>query len=96
MMYFTRMEMGQNANTGLAQIVAEELNIEIDDIEGVLPNTSDVPPIALTAGSMSCSFLARRQWPATLRENLRAARQKFDVAPGCAGRYGRFQTGSKS
>ena len=29
MMYVPRMEMGQNANTGLAQIVAEELNVSI-------------------------------------------------------------------
>ena len=31
LMYFPRMDMGQNANTGLAQIVAEELNISIND-----------------------------------------------------------------
>ena len=29
LMYFTRVEMGQNANTGLAQIVAEELNLSL-------------------------------------------------------------------
>ncbi|MCH1487056.1 MAG: molybdopterin-dependent oxidoreductase, partial [Alphaproteobacteria bacterium] len=40
MMYFSRMEMGQNSNTGLAQIVAEELNINVEDIEGVTPSTS--------------------------------------------------------
>ena len=28
-MYFPRMDMGQNANTGLAQIVAEELNLAV-------------------------------------------------------------------
>ena len=42
-MFFSRQDMGQNANTGLAQIVAEELNIDVDDIEGVLPNTGEVP-----------------------------------------------------
>ena len=99
MMYFTRMEMGQNANTGLAQIVAEELNIEIDDIEGVLPNTSDVPPIALTAGSMSMTAFSRPTAvaAATLRENLRVrAAQKFGVAPETVlDDTGGFQTGSK-
>ena len=45
MMYVPRMEMGQNANTGLAQIVAEELNVSIEDIEAIQPSTSDVPPL---------------------------------------------------
>ena len=57
-MYFPRMEMGQNANTGLAQIAAEELNLEVKDIVGVTPSTSDVAPIALTAGSMSLTVFS--------------------------------------
>lgn len=36
-----RMEMGQNANTGLAQIVAEELNIRVQDINLHYPTTSE-------------------------------------------------------
>lgn len=74
MMYFSRMEMGQNANTGLAQIVAEELNINVEDIEGTTPSTSDVPPIAVTAGSMSLTAFSHTTAvaAAVLRENLRA------------------------
>ena len=65
--------MGQNANTGLAQIVAEELNIDVDDIEGVLPNTGEVPPLAVTAASMSLTAFSRPTAiaAATLRESMR-------------------------
>lgn len=73
-MFFSRQDMGQNANTGLAQIVAEELNIEMKDIEGILPTTSDVPPLAVTAGSMSLTAFSRPTAiaAATLRESLRS------------------------
>ena len=80
-MYFPRQDMGQNANTGLAQIVAEELNIGVDDIEGILPNTSDVPPLAVTAASMSLTAFSRPTAlaAATLRESLRArAAERLD------------------
>lgn len=81
MMYVPRMEMGQNANTGLAQIVAEELNVNIEDIEAIQPSTSDVPPLAVTAGSMSLTAFSKpiAVAAATLRESLRAkAAQKLD------------------
>ncbi|HCC43483.1 MAG TPA: isoquinoline 1-oxidoreductase, partial [Gammaproteobacteria bacterium] len=58
-MYLPRMEMGQNANTGLTQIVAEELNVDTKDIVAVQPSTSDVPTLALTAGSMSLTAFSR-------------------------------------
>ena len=72
-MFFSRQDMGQNANTGLAQIVAEELNIDVDDIEGVLPNTGEVPPLAVTAASMSLTAFSRPTAiaAATLRESMR-------------------------
>ena len=72
-MFFPRIDMGQNANTGLAQIVAEELNLSIEDIQGIQPNTSQVPPLALTAGSMSLTAFSRPMAiaAATLREQLR-------------------------
>lgn len=72
-MFFPRIDMGQNANTGLAQIVAEELNIDVEDIQGVQPSTSDVPPLAVTAGSMSLTAFSRplAVAAATLREALR-------------------------
>lgn len=81
-MFFARMDMGQNANTGLAQIVAEELNIEVSEINGVPPNTSDVPPFSVTAGSMSLSAFSRPTAiaAATLRESMRArAAAKLDI-----------------
>jgi CO/xanthine dehydrogenase Mo-binding subunit len=72
-MFFPRVDMGQNANTGLAQIVAEELNIDAEDIQGVRPSTKDVPPLAVTAGSMSLTAFSRPLAiaAATLREGLR-------------------------
>lgn len=72
-MYFPRMDMGQNANTGLAQIVAEELNLAVSEIDGVMPSTSDVPPFAVTAGSMSLTAFSRpvAVAAANLRESLR-------------------------
>lgn len=72
-MFFPRIDMGQNANTGLAQIVAEELNLNVEDIHAVAPSTSDVPPLAVTAGSMSLTAFSRpiATAAATLREHLR-------------------------
>lgn len=72
--YFPRMDMGQNANTGLMQIIAEELNLELEAIEGIVANTSEVPPFALTAGSMSLTAFSRpvAVAAASLRELLRA------------------------
>ena len=50
------MDMGQNANTGLAQI-AEELNLNAHDIDGV-PSTLRCA-LAVTAGSMSLTAFSR-------------------------------------
>ena len=73
-MLFPRMDMGQNANTGLAQIAAEELNLKAHDIDGVVPSTNQVPPFAVTAGSMSLTAFSRpvAVAAATLREHMRA------------------------
>ena len=80
MMYFPRMDMGQNANTGLAQIVAEELNLDVGEIDGVLPSTSDVPPFAVTAGSMSLTAFSRpvAVAAATLRERTCASGRRVN------------------
>ena len=40
-----RMEMGQGASLGLSQVVAEELNIGQSDVECVLPDTDQTPPL---------------------------------------------------
>ena len=83
-MYFPRMEMGQNVNTGLAQVVAEELNLQTEDIVGITPSTSDVPPIAFTAGSLSMTLFSRPTAiaAAALRERLRGlAASKLSLPP---------------
>ena len=88
--------MGQNANTGLAQIVAEELNIDVADIQGVQPSTSDVPPLAVTAGSMSLTAFSRPLAiaAATLREGLRdrAAAKLGEPVTAVLDDVGGFQT----
>lgn len=68
-----RMEMGQGASLGLSQIVAEELNLSQDQIECLLPNTSQINPVKMTVGSESIfSFLEPvARSAAALRELLR-------------------------
>jgi isoquinoline 1-oxidoreductase beta subunit len=99
LMYFPRVDMGQNANTGLAQIVAEELNIEVDQIEGVQPATNEVPPLAVTAGSMSLTAFSRpiAIAAATLREDMRkrAAAKLGKPVTDILDDVGGFQTSDK-
>ena len=98
-MFFPRVDMGQNANTGLAQIVAEELNIDVEDIQGVQPSTSDVPPLAVTAGSMSLTAFSRPLAiaAATLREGLRdrAAAKLGEPVAAVLDDVGGFQTSDR-
>jgi CO/xanthine dehydrogenase Mo-binding subunit len=87
-MFLPRQDMGQNANTGIAQIVAEELNLEVEHIVTVLPNTTEVPPLAVTAGSMSLTAFSRPTSiaAATLRESLRQlAASHFGVSSNKVG-----------
>jgi len=67
------MEMGQGASMGLAQVVAEELNIDQDDIECVRPTTQNTPPFKMTVGSESISgFFEPVSWAAAaIREEMR-------------------------
>jgi isoquinoline 1-oxidoreductase beta subunit len=79
-----RAEMGQNASIGLAQIAAEELNIDVEAIDLRFPNTHEIPQVILTAGSMSLRFFAEptARAAAALREILRQrAAQRGGVAP---------------
>ena len=57
-----------------AEIVAEELNIGVEEIELRLPNTHEIPQVILTAGSMSMKFFAEptARAAAALREVMRA------------------------
>jgi CO/xanthine dehydrogenase Mo-binding subunit len=48
-----KVEYGQGALTGLAQIAAEELDIRMDQLELVNPETDRSPDEGLTVGSMS-------------------------------------------
>ena len=75
-----RMEMGQNANTGLAQIVAEELNIRVEDITLHFPTTSETAPIGFTAGSLSMMLFSKPVAiaAASMRENLRCRAAKIN------------------
>ena len=99
LMYFPRVDMGQNANTGLAQIVAEELNVDLDQIAGVQPATNEVPPLAVTAGSMSLTAFSRpiAIAAATLREDMRrrAAAKLGKSVADLLDDSGGFQTSDK-
>ncbi len=69
-----RMEMGQGAGLGLAQVVAEELNLDQSMIDAVLPDTDQTPPFQMTVGSESITnfFAPVSTGAAQLREALRA------------------------
>lgn len=75
-----KSEMGQGITTGLAQIVAEELNVETAEVEVVVPNTDQIPPATMTVGSQSVRelFEPLSNAAALLRETLRerAAREE--------------------
>lgn len=66
-------EMGQGSSLGLAQIVAEELNVETAEILVRFPSTKDVPHMRFTTGSQAISLHAKPIADATaqLREELR-------------------------
>jgi CO/xanthine dehydrogenase Mo-binding subunit len=72
--YCPRAEMGQGIATGLAQVVAEELLVETEQIVCVYPDTGQIPPTQMTVGSQSIeNFLVPTATAAaTLREQLRA------------------------
>ncbi|HEY0738548.1 MAG TPA: molybdopterin cofactor-binding domain-containing protein [Herpetosiphonaceae bacterium] len=68
-----KIEMGQGIATAAAQIVAEELNVTVDQIELVPGTTNEIPPDDFgTVGSQSVMSLypALRQAGATARQTL--------------------------
>ena len=71
--YCPRMEMGQGAGLGLSQVVAEELNVEQAAVDCLLPDSKQVPPFKMTAGSESIArfFEPVSHGAAVLREALR-------------------------
>ena len=52
-------EIGQGARTTLCQIVAEELEVDFDDVEIVDPDTSLVPDSGPTVASRTCMVVGR-------------------------------------
>ena len=78
-----RAEMGQHAALALAQIVAEELMMSVEQIDIHLPSTIDVEPQMMTSGSFSMLMYARpvARAAAALREALREKAQAvFNVS----------------
>jgi CO/xanthine dehydrogenase Mo-binding subunit len=79
-----KSEMGQGITTGLAQVVAEELNVAAEAIEVVLPESGAIAPCRLTAGSLSVrdTFEPLSHAAAVLRETLRGrAAERAGLAP---------------
>jgi nicotinate dehydrogenase subunit B len=83
--YTGKVEVGQNIRTSLAQIVAEELTVPIENIEMVMGDTALTPYDMGTFGSRSIPYMGPqlRKAAASARELLRkmAAKQlKVDVS----------------
>src|SRR5690606_9318054 len=83
--YTGKVEVGQNIRTSLAQIVAEELTVPIENIEMVMGDTALTPYDMGTFGSRSIPNMGPqlRKAAASARELLRkmAAKQlKVDVS----------------
>lgn len=73
-LYLSKVEMGQGVHTALAQIAADELEVNLEQLEVIQGGTHRGPEDSMgTAGSTSVasSFQPLRQAAATLREMLR-------------------------
>lgn len=66
-------ELGQGSSIALAQIAAEELGVDVADIDVKLPTTAEIPAMRFTTGSQSIAVHARpmARAAAALREELR-------------------------
>lgn len=73
-LYLPKAEMGQGVHTGLAQIAADELEIDWEQLEVLHAPTDRLPdPVATSASTtISALYLPLREAAATLRELLRA------------------------
>lgn len=95
-----KSEMGQGITTGLAQIVAEELNLTTGEIDVVVPHTGQIPPAKMTVGSESIRklFDPLSNAAALLRETLReraAARAGVSLDEMADGRGGFIAPGGR-
>jgi nicotinate dehydrogenase subunit B len=79
-----KMELGQGIRTAIAQVAAEELDMNIAQVEIVLADTSRTPDEGYTAGSgsMEQSAMAVRYAAAAAREKLlQLASSKMNISP---------------
>lgn len=76
-----RQEMGQGISIGLRQIVAEELECELERIEAVLPDTASIAPVKSTVGSDSMKDFAEpvARAAALLREHLQSGSTATEI-----------------
>jgi isoquinoline 1-oxidoreductase beta subunit len=87
LLYVPKAEMGQGIHTALAQIAAEELEVDWDQLDVVHASTSQADAnFRGTSGSMSVTTLydPLRQAAATLREMLRTEAARVLNQPGDA------------
>ena len=83
-LYLPKSEMGQGVHTGLAQIAAEELEIEMDQMQVFhAPTTRLVDPVGTSASNtISSLFIPLLEVAATLRELMHAeAARQLNVQP---------------
>jgi len=80
----SKVENGQGHGTGFAQVVADELGVDYDDVEVVTGDTDRAPEGGGTAGSSSLTMggNALKESARTLRERARAiAAHELEAAP---------------
>lgn len=84
-LYSPKVEMGQGTFTGLAQMVADELDLEMEQIEVIgAPTDSGVVDALSTGGSLSVAqlWIPLRELAATMREMLKnEAANKLGTSP---------------
>jgi isoquinoline 1-oxidoreductase beta subunit len=76
-----RQEMGQGISIALRQIVAEELDVELERIEAVLPDTASIAPVKSTVGSDSMKDFAEpvARAAALLRDHLASGSSTTEI-----------------
>lgn len=97
-LWLPRAEMGQQVDTALRQIAAEELGVPPEAIAVARPGTADIAPVRATVGSESIALFALplAQACATLREARAAGRSGTLVAePRSAAELRSFRSGAR-
>jgi len=80
----SKEEIGQGTFTGIAMLVAEELEVPVSDVDVVPGGLAGPPDMAGTGGSMSIGglYIPLRETAATMREMLKeAAATKLNIDP---------------